>query len=123
VGVLHRDLFLAVQAGQPTARVGEAMVPTGCIEREVEERVQAAIDRLDLDGSVLPETVCAASDTGEPTIMGEGNAGPSPSERSGSGVRPLARHLRLQAPRPSRAKPPTSSTSGGGTSMGCSMKK
>ena len=62
--------------------------------------------------------VCAASDTGEPTIMGERNAGPSPSERSGSGGRALARHLRDKAPRPSRAKPPTSSTSGGGTSTG-----
>src|SRR4029453_4316665 len=40
--------------------------------------VKAAIDRLGLDGSVLPGTVCAAPDTGEPTIMGEGNAGPSP---------------------------------------------
>jgi hypothetical protein len=38
--------------------------------------VQEAIDRLDevdrlSDESVLPGTVCAASDTGEPTIMGE----------------------------------------------------
>jgi hypothetical protein len=87
------------------------------------------------DGPVLPGTrsrvavldeaattdvmvVCAASDTGEPTIIGERNAGPSPSERSGSGGRALARHLRDKAPRPSRAKPPTSSTSGGGTSTG-----